>query len=137
MPVQIKSPLLPTSMTRFYTVPQNVYLSIYNIEIVNVTGMSRRFDIRIVPAGQTSGNEFEVISNIQATTSNDLFYINRYWCLNPGDSLEASATGADQIVLWFFGEYSPAPITNEGSKISTSNTANLPMSQSMRMRGGY
>ena len=136
MPVQIKSPKLPTTITRFYTVPQGVHLIVRNIQGVNVGSSTSNVTMRIVPSGQTSSDEFDINHDVTVRTTGSINLIQRYWCLNPGDSIEASASVGDCVVLWFFAEEAPAPLTVEGSRISTSNTAKM-MSKPSEMGRGY
>mgnify|MGYP003142591572 CR=1 FL=1 len=113
MPVQIKSPKLPTTITGFYTVPQGVQLIVRNIQGVNTGGSNADVDIRIVPSGQTSSTEFDILHDTTVRTTGSINLTQRYWCLNPGDSIQALATVADCVVLWFFAEEVPATMINE------------------------
>ena len=113
MPVQIKSPKLPTTITRFYTVPQGVQMIVRNVQGVNVGSSTSNVTIRIVPSGQTSSDEFDINHDVTVRTTGSINLIQRYWCLNPGDSIEASASVGDCVVLWFFAEEVPATMVNE------------------------
>ena len=93
---------LTTTYTTLYTCPTDKRAYIKDINLCNTHSSKHHAYVAIVPAGQTAGIAFEILSNFGIDA-----YSTHRWTgtqiMNAGDTIQVKASSADYITAYISG----------------------------------